>query len=339
MHTRLITAALLLPMTVGSALAATPILVDPENFTRAESDLFFGNVVRDAGLGTFQHRRTAMRIDDQFVVRGNRDTLYSVAVFDLDAGPVTITVPDAGERFLSLQVIDEDQYIPDVFYKPGTYPLTREGGGTRYVGVAVRILINPDDPADVAQATALQDAIRIDQPGGPGAWDVPAWDTASQTKVRNALLTLAETLPDTRRAFGRKGEVDPVRRLIQSAAAWGGNPDKDALYLSETPAGNDGKTAYVLKVKDVPVEGFWSVSVYNDKGYYVENPLNAYNLNSITAAKDADGGITVQFGQCGQATKNCLPIMPGWNYMVRLYRPGQAILDNRWSFPKAVKMK
>ena len=40
----------------------------------------------------------------------NRDTLYSAAVFDLDAGPVSITLPDAGRRFLSMQVINEDHY-------------------------------------------------------------------------------------------------------------------------------------------------------------------------------------------------------------------------------------
>ncbi len=38
----------------------------------------------------------------------NRDTLYSGAVFDLDAGPVTITLPNAGKRFIVLQVINED---------------------------------------------------------------------------------------------------------------------------------------------------------------------------------------------------------------------------------------
>ena len=48
------------------------------------------------------------------MVRSNRDTLYSGAVFDLDAGPVTITLPDAGKRFRSIQVFDEDQYTPMV---------------------------------------------------------------------------------------------------------------------------------------------------------------------------------------------------------------------------------
>ncbi len=44
---------------------------------------------------------------------------------------------------------------------------------------------------------------------------------------------------------------------------------------------------YRLSVKDVPVDGFWSVSVYNGKGYYEKNKLNAYTLNNITADKEA----------------------------------------------------
>ena len=53
--------------------------------------------------------------------------------------------------------------------------------------------------------------------------------------------------------------------------AWGGNPEEDAIYLNVTPAKNDGKTAYRLTVKDVPVDGFWSVSVYDAAGYFKPN--------------------------------------------------------------------
>ena len=60
--------------------------------------------------------RTPASIDNQAVVRMNRDTLYASGVFDLDAGPVTITLPDAGKRFMSMQVIDEDEYTPMVVY-------------------------------------------------------------------------------------------------------------------------------------------------------------------------------------------------------------------------------
>jgi hypothetical protein len=319
----------------GAEEAAAPIPVSPDNFVRAESDLFLGNIVRGEGaLGQFSHHREFPPIDEQRIIRLNRDTLYSAAVFDLDAGPVTITLPDAGDRFLSLQVIDEDQYTPLVTYDAGPVTLTREEIGTRYVLAGIRILVNPADPADVAAVHALQDAVTVDQPGGPGSFEVPTWDKASQDKVRDALLTLATTLPDTRGAFGKRGEVDPVRRLVQAAAAWGGNPDEDALYLSVTPRENDGETVYRLTVGDVPVNGFWSISVYDAKGYYSKNDLDAYTLSNLTAGKDAEGNVEIQFGGCDGTLPNCLPITPGWNYLVRLYRPRAEILGGTWSFPE-----
>lgn len=313
-----------------------PLLqVTAENFTRAETDLFFGiSALKDGAFGKFLHRRNVMGVDDQFVVRGNRDTLYSVAVFDLDAGPVTITMPDPGARFQALQIIDQDQYVPNVFYGKGSHTLTREDIGTRYVGAAVRTLVDPTNEDDVKQATALQDAIVVKQ-GQVGSFEMPNWDPASQKKIRDALLALAESLPDTRRAFGPRGKVDPVRFLIASASAWGGNPDKDALYLNFTPAKNDGSTVYHLSVGQVPVDGFWSISVYNAEGYYARNDYNAYTLNNLTAKKGADGSIDVQFGGCDGKIANCLPITPGWNYMVRLYRSRPEILSGEWKFPEA----
>ena len=95
------------------------VLVSADNFVRAESDLYFGNVVTDGGFGKFTHIRELTPLDKQVVVRSNRDTLYSAAIFDLDAGPVTITLPDAGGRFMSMQVITEDHYVPAVFYGRG----------------------------------------------------------------------------------------------------------------------------------------------------------------------------------------------------------------------------
>jgi hypothetical protein len=141
--------------------------------------------------------------------------------------------------------------------------------------------------------------------------------------------------PDFKRAFGTGSEVDPVRRLIGSAAAWGGNPDKDATYLNVVPAMNDGTTVHRLKVKAVPVDGFWSISVYDEKGYYETNPLNAYTINNITGKKGTDGSITVQFGGCDGTIPNCLPVTKGWNYVVRLYRPRAEILSGTWKFPEA----
>jgi hypothetical protein len=239
---------------------------------------------------------------------------------------------------MSMQVIDEDQYCPAVYYGAGKYTLSREQIGTRYVITAVRTLIDPANPKDLEAVHKLQDAIKVEQKN-PGQFEVPAWDPASQKKVRDALLVLGETLPDTKRMFGTKVEVDTVRHLIGTAMAWGGNPDKDAIYLNVTPKENDGKTIYRLTVKDVPVDGFWSISVYNAKGYFEPNKENAYTLNNITSKKGEDGSVTVQFGGCDGMTPNCLPTTPGWNYMVRLYRPRKELLDGNWKFPEARPVK
>ena len=63
--------------------------------------------------------------------------------------------------------------------------------------------------------------------------------------------------------------------------------------------------------------------------------LLQYSLNNLTAKPDASGAVTVQFGGCTQQTTNCLPIEPGWNYTVRLYRPREPILNGSWKFPEA----
>ena len=309
------------------------VIVTPDNFIRAESDVYMAAQVKDGAFGKFKHTREVAPVDRQLIVRLNRDTIYSSGVFDLDAGPVTITLPDSGERFLSALAISEDHYNPAVFYDAGAHTLTRQDVGTRYVMVGVRIFVDPNDPTDVQQGNALQDAITVSQPGGPGTFTVPNWDPVSQKKVRDALTALSDTLPDLRFAAGpNKTAVDPVRRLAAAASGWGLNPDRDAVYLNVFPERNDGKTPHRLVVRDVPVDAFWSVTVYTAEGFFNPNPLHAYSINSVTGKKGADGVITIQFGDCAKDTPNCLPVTNGWNYMVRLYRPREEILNGTWSF-------
>jgi hypothetical protein len=215
-------------------------LVSADNFIRAETDLYFGNVVKGGGFGRFIHFRELTPLDQQLVVRSNRDTLYSAGVFDLDAGPATIALPDAGARFMSMQVITEDHYVPAVFYGQGSHTLTRDDIGTRYAMVAIRTLVDPNDPADLDAVHALQDAIAVWQ-GAVGNFEIPHWDAVSQKAVRDALLQLSATLPDSKGMFGTKQDTDPVRRLIGSASAWGGNPEKDATYSASTPPTTTGR--------------------------------------------------------------------------------------------------
>ena len=319
---------------VSAAQAQTAIPVTVQNYNRAESDASLGSVVKRGSFAKIDHERELKPLDKQGVVRPNRDTLYSQGVFDLDAGPVAITLPNAGKRYMSMQLINEDNYVPAFYYGGGTYTLTKKNVGTRYVMPLIRILIDPNDPKDVEQVHGLQDKITVSQKG-PGKFEVPNWDHDSLLKVRNALLVLGEGI-DSKNMFGTLGKVDPIKHIIGSAVGWGGAPERDALYIATTPAKNDGTVIHKLTVPaNVPADGFWSISLYNAEGYFQKNDLNAYSLNNITSRKNTDGTVTVQFGGCDGKVPNCLPIMQGWNYTVRLYRARPEVLSGKWKFPEA----
>ena len=313
------------------ALAQAQPHVTPDNFNRAESDFYFKKKVDDGMFGKIVHVREPASVDHQLLVRMNRDTLYSFGVFDLSE-PVTIVKPDTGKRFQSMLVINEDHYIKLMAYDPGEYVLTKEKIGSRYVQVAIRTLVDPNSPDDLSAAHAIQDQLVIRQ-STPGKFEVPDWDPVSQKKVRDGLLLMGSTLPDSKRMFGDVDQVDEVRHLIGTAGGYGGNPESAAIYLNVFPEKNDGNTAYVLNVKDVPVDGFWSVTVYNAEGYFEKNDVNAYSFNNITAKKGSDGTVTIHFGGDPKQS-NYLPIVKGWNYTVRMYRPQKQILDGSWKFPK-----
>lgn len=310
-----------------------------DSFRRAETDTYFAKFAQDGSLGKFIHQRDVASVDNQVVIRMNRDTLYSQALFDLDAGPVTVTLPDSGARFMAMQMIDQDHYTPAVIYAAGAHTFRREQGGTRYLVALIRIFANPNDPADMQAVHKLQDAIRVEQKSA-GKFETPAWDQASLKQLRDALnaLTTANGGLDSARMFGRRDQVDPVQHLLGTAAGWGGNPRETALYVGGVPPAADGKTAYTLTVKDVPVDGFWSVSVYNKEGFFEKNAKGAYTFNSVTARPNPDGSTTIRFGGDEKA-QNMLPITPGWNYLVRLYRPRPEILDGTWKFPEPVEQK
>lgn len=316
--------------------ATDPILVTEDNFRQAESDKYFAQTIKGAGgIGKFYHLHNVDPVENQPYIRANRDTLLSAALFDLGAGPVTITLPETGGRFMSLTVINEEHYTIETVYPPGSFTYDKGKTGTRYMLIGIRTFADRRDPFDLEEACALQAKIKVHQPDGPGVFKITAWNRASQEQVRAELIRRAAALPDTKNMFGRKGTVDPERHLIGTATGWGRSAPEDVLYLTGVSAKNDGKTIHRLTVRnDVPVDGFWSISVYGPDGFFHKNDQDIYTMNSLRARKDADGSVTIQFGGCDDQTVNCIPITPGWNYWIRLYRPRTELLDGTYKFPE-----
>lgn len=305
--------------------------VNVSNFARAESDVAIKKVVDMVGFSSWFHFRAPVPIDEQKVIRMNRDTLYSSVVLDLNV-PATITMPETNGRYQSVHVISQDHYSY-AETTPGRYEITEEKVGTRFAYIIIRTFLDPDD---VAATNALQDALEVEG-GGQGPLEIPDWDTEQMMTARDALNTLVKLGASNEGAFGTSVEVNPINHLMFSAAGWGGMPLKNTFADLGSVGRNDG-TPHILSVKDVPVRAFWSIIVYDADGFIPENDLGIYSYNNVTAEPDPDGSITVHLGGDPDQV-NYLPIADGWNYAIRMYEPEPQILDGTWTFPKIVPVR
>jgi hypothetical protein len=314
--------------------AEAPIHVNVDNFMRAETAMQSARLLAGSGgVNKLLHFRMPTPIEEQIVIRMNRDTLYSAAVVDISQG-ATLTLPEAGNRYLTVMVINQDHYINKVFSGGGVYHLTMEEFDTPYVYLGFRTLVDSASAEDVKRVNDLQDQITIEAKSAK-PYDMPNYDMASYKNTHTALLELTRGLYDFKGAFGKKENVNPVRHLISTASGFGGLPEHEAIYLNIEP--NLPVGAYQLTVNNVPVDAFWSISVYNREGYFQKNEHNAYSVNNISGMPNKDGSFTVNFGG-DPKSMNYLHIVDGWNYVVRLYQPREEILDGTWTFPSVKKV-
>lgn len=323
----LVLAACLIP---GTAFAQD---VTIKTFVRAETDHMIRSNMAMLGMkfGKLTHVREATTPDRQPVIRMNQDTLYSSTVLDLTE-PVEITLPEIDGRYMSMHVINQDHYM-FVESTPGTYTLTQDEIGTRFAFVAFRTFADVTDPDDIAKAQAARDGIEM-RGGGTGPFEAPDWNLEDLDVIRGAMNDIAILGFDASHAFGGPGQTRPIDHLVGAAAGWGGLPREAAMYLLDSVEDNDGKTPHTVTVGDVPVDAFWSVTVYNADGFMEANDLNLNSYNDFTADRNDDGTITLNFGGCEDGRPNCIPITPGWNYGIRLYEPQEALLSGDWAFPQ-----
>lgn len=307
------------------------IAVNTDNYVEAKTALHFQRVLkRSGGINRLVHLRQPTPLDQQRVTRMNRDTLYSSAVVDISKG-ATLILPDSGQRYLSAAVVNEQHYVNHIFHGAGQHSLTAEALGSDFVMLVVRVFVNANDPKDIQLANGLQDLVQINSASArPYSAKPFAADSLKATTA--TLAKLGTQLTDAKNTYGAKGQVDPVRHLLGTAYGWGGLPESEVVYLNAVP--KHGSNAYQLTVADVPVDGFWSVSVYNEAGYFQKNDAAAYSVNNYTAEVSADGVTAIHLGGDPHAA-NYLPFNEGWSYVVRMYRPHKAILEGKWRFPAA----
>ncbi len=302
---------------VSHVFAETLIPVTENNYEEAESDLAFKNITKLVGSNKWYHFSGLTPLNNQTVVRMNRDTIYSGYVADLSNGG-SITIPDTGNRYISVMIVQNDQYVDQVFSTPGTHKIESQ---TDFAMIVARIQIDPNDPADIQRVKNIQKQLKVTTRSNK-EHVMPNYNMTQLASVRDALVKEGSKLGNQKNMQGAHGQVVPRMHMYGTAIGWGMLPDTEAQYFSYYSKGeianpdNCSQATYLPpKVKG---NGFYSLTIYNHQGYIA---FDKAVLNKNNIEYNADGSFTVNYGSCPKGAKNAMPIAKGWDVMMRIYKP------------------
>ncbi len=143
--------------------------------------------------------------------------------------------------------------------------------------------------------------------------------------------------------------TDYLQRAFITAVGLGANLPEDAVYpmahVDSKGKRLNGANKYVIhfaKEKMPPVKGFWSLTMYDEQMFFVQNPLNKYTVsprNHLTFNQDGSLDLYVQHDSPGKEKENnWLPAPTGnFNLMFRFYWPEEPIIKGKWN-PPGVEM-
>lgn len=218
---------------------------------------------------------------------------------------------------------------------------------------------NPPATADGPMCARLADA---------GIGTRKPFDWNELTAGQRAVLTQATV--DGLATVEREGHTPPVEikntwamayglgdygtnYQLRAAIAWvglGANLSQDAIYpftrVDHEGEPLSGEHRYVMhfdRDELPPVNGFWSLTLYNDRQFFVKNPINRCAIGDRDQLAYSDDGSLELFIQhespVAERASNWLPAPEGtFNLIMRLYWPQQHVLDGTWVPPRVTRV-
>lgn len=145
--------------------------------------------------------------------------------------------------------------------------------------------------------------------------------------------------------------VDYMQRAIIAMTGIGANLPQDAVYAPAFIDANEdplvGYNNYMIHFDNgqlPPTNAFWSITVYNDKGYLVKSPMNRYVISPHLGKLNynADRSLTIFIGNAlpgKDYITNWLPTPENsFNLILRMYWPKQIVLNSRWKPPAIIRI-
>ncbi|MER8040556.1 DUF1254 domain-containing protein [Streptomyces hydrogenans] len=226
-------------------------------------------------------------------------------------------------------------------------------GGRDYFALLNRMMVdNPPDPADAPFLGRLA-KLGI-APGGIlddlSPEEIAVLDAGARRgpEALRELLGRAESAKTdgwtVHRGLGDYG-TDYAKRAVITRFGYGANLDADALYPHATTDADgrplDGAHTYVLHFdagRTPPVDGFWSLTMMNERQLFADNPLDRYAIGDRSGMRTGPDGsldIYVQHDSPGpERESNWLPAPAGsFNVFLRLYWPKESALTGDWTPP------
>jgi len=263
----------------------------PEEIAEEGYLLGFPLVVTERTLATFGAaigvnrpftQQALSNASTRVVVAPNTDTLYAIAVLDLRAGPLLLTLPDIPDRYHTFQFMDA---FTNSFFYLGTRSTGGAGGtwllrpsdwqGEAPAGVEIidvptaqafllgRVLV--DGPEDVAAVTALTSAVRIEaldpeavlpplapaagMPAATGSNGIAFWDElgdalAINTPISDAQRRLVAQLADLGVGPGRHPSTEIVDPETRAVLEAGVARGNQRLAAAAANTNGDGAWRY-----------------------------------------------------------------------------------------------
>ncbi|MEZ8989733.1 DUF1254 domain-containing protein [Vibrio breoganii] len=301
----------------GSALAFSSTPSAPEvtmdKYVEAETDWYFAGVQKKTDVNTWIHD-ASVSIENQQVIRSNRDVVYSIAIVDVSEG-ATFTVPDS-EHYQIIHLMDEQHLSHQVVSRGESLTINADDINGDYVYLLARTKIAGNDTAErQAQLKIEANSQRPYVSKGYNEEDVKALRQKLVMEFVQGDVKIIEHM-----SFVKDfKDADPISYTYATAVGYGGLPSYEAQYLPYVVGGGSAAECQTFNMPkpDLDYEngGFFSLTTYDTAGWIVED--NFY----IGHESMKDNGDTFEVAFSCPNVAHSIDVQEGWTGVWRFYKP------------------